>query len=81
MNDDKIHMRLLDVERCYYDPHADFLVAVALDEASCARAEEINMRKAEKIYKSARAYTPRSMGAVNVRENVIDVLRRIGGAR
>jgi hypothetical protein len=78
--DDRIDMRLHELhELVYYDRRADFLMSVALDEAVSAKTEQRLMCEADAIYRRARACAPRATGDINVRANVIDVLRRMGG--
>jgi hypothetical protein len=81
MDDDLINMRLHEVELTHYDPRANILAAIALDDNTPPKAAARLLREAEKIYKRARACAPRPTGTINVRASVIDVLRRIGGAR
>jgi hypothetical protein len=76
MNDAMITMRLHEIDPCFYDPRADFLVAVALDDDTSAKAETRLLREAERIYNTARVVI--RAGKVNVRANVINVLRKVG---
>lgn len=78
---DRIDMRLHEIERAFYDPRADALASIALDESVSAETEIRLLREAEAIYQSARTYAPRPNGGVNIRAAAIDALRRIGGAR
>ena len=76
-DEDMINMRLHEIERAYYDPRADFLAAVALDDATSRTSEARLLRESTRIYSTARVVI-RPGGNINVRQQVLNVLRRIG---
>jgi hypothetical protein len=80
-DDDMINMHLHELTPMFYDRRADLLAGIALDDDITAECGARFMREAQAIFQRARAHAPRAVQSINVRANVVDVLRRIGGAR
>ena len=73
---DRINMRLHEVERVFYDPRADSLVTLALDDDTLPEDEARWLREAEKIFSRARARVVQTTNA-NMKR-LAEVLRRMG---
>jgi hypothetical protein len=77
-DDDRIDMRLHEIERAYYDPRADFLVGVALDDIVSPATEKRLLREAERMFNTCRVVIRTGGRGRNVRHGVVVALRRMG---